>query len=247
MSEKTQSLVLPTKKTPPSIVNPRQMIIFGQKKSGKSSLLSELEDNLILDFEGGVDFYTAMKLSIKNIDEFDAVAKLFHTEKPHYKYITIDTVTSLKEVLLNQLAVRQYNKDEGKNENYDFDVDRLAYGKGQVYKREALFKIMEFFTKYCDTLILVGHVADKSTTTTGQTIKELNLEGKLKDILALRVDAIGYLYRNPEKKNVNMLSFMHSEEVIGGSRCKHLRDKEFEISTLDENGDIVTNWDKIFI
>jgi hypothetical protein len=106
---------------------------------------------------------------------------------------------------------------------------------------------MEFFTKFCKTLIIVGHVADKSVSSTGQTIKELNLDGKLKDLLALRVDAIGYMYRSPEEKNVNMLSFAHTDDVIGGSRSKHLRNKEFKISELNEQDELVTYWDKIFI
>lgn len=241
------NLTLPTGKIAPSVVNPRTMVIFSQKKTGKTHALSELEDNLIINFEHGADFYESMRINIDSLQQFDELAKLFHKETPHYKFITLDTVTSLKEKLLNQLAVRTYNKDTGKSEAADFDIDRLEYGKGQVYKREALFKIMEFFTRFCDTLIIVGHVSDKSISTSGQTIKELNLEGKLKDLLALRVDAIGYMYRNTEKPNINMLSFIHSEEIVGGTRCKHLRNKEFEISELINDDKLETHWDKIFI
>jgi hypothetical protein len=197
--------------------------------------------------EGGSDFYECTKVNMNNINDFDSIVQAFSEQKPQYNYIIIDTVTSLKEKVLNQLAVRSYNREENKSESMDFDVDKLAYGKGQVYKREALFKIMEFFTKFCKTLIIVGHVADKSVSSTGQTIKELNLDGKLKDLLALRVDAIGYMYRSPEEKNVNMLSFAHTDDVIGGSRSKHLRNKEFKISELNEQDELVTYWDKIFI
>lgn len=239
--------LLPSEKAKASLVNPRTIVIFSQKKTGKTSALAELEDNLILDFDGSCGYYDAMSINIQDLDTLDNFSKALHTSGKKYKYITIDTVTGLKEKILNQLAVRAYNKDESKNEDLNFDIDKLAFGRGQVYKREALFRMMEFLTKYCNTLIIVGHVADKSVTTTGQTVKDLNLEGKLKDILAYRVDAIGYLYRNSEKPNSNILSFAHSDEVLGGSRSKHLRGKEFEISTLDENGDIVTHWDKIFI
>ena len=159
------NLTLPTKKIPASVVNPRTMVIFSQKKTGKTHALSELDGNLIINFEHGADFYDSMRINIDSLQQFDELAKLFHKENPHYKFITLYTVTSLKEKLLNQLAVRTYNKDTGKSEAADFDIDRLEYGKGQVYKREALFKIMEFLTRFCDTLIIVGHVADKSIST----------------------------------------------------------------------------------
>lgn len=242
-----ENFLLPTKPQQPTVVNARTMVIFSQKKTGKTHALSQLPNSLILDMEGGADFYECTKVNMTNINEFDMIIQAFSEQKPQYDYIIIDTVTSLKEKVLNQLAVRTYNREENKNENLDFDVDKLAYGKGQVYKREALFKIMEFFVKFCKTLIIVGHVSDKSVTSTGQTIKELNLEGKLKDLLALRVDAIGYMYRNTEKPNINMLSFIHSEDIIGGTRPKHLRNREFEISELVNNDKLETHWEKIFI
>jgi len=242
-----ENFLLPTKPQQPTVVNPRTMVIFSQKKTGKTHALSQLSNSLILDMEGGADFYECTKVNMTNLNEFDTIIQAFSEQKPQYDYIIIDTVTSLKEKVLNQLAVRSYNREENKNESFDFDVDKLAYGKGQVYKREALFKIMEFFTKFCKTLIVVGHVSDKSVTASGQTIKELNLEGKLKDLLALRVDAIGYMYRDPENKNSNILSFTHTDDVIGGSRSKHLRNKEFKISELNEKDELVTFWNQIFI
>ena len=49
---------------------------------------------------------------------------------------------------------------------------------------------MKFFRKYCNTLILLGHVSDKTMgTTEGElNVKELDIEGKLKNILALNIN-----------------------------------------------------------
>ena len=240
--------VLPKEKTKASRKNPRTVVLFSQKKTGKTDALTKLDDNLILDFDGSCEFYDAMAMPMSTLEDLDKTLIALKEQNAHYKYITIDTVTALKEKILNQIAVRRYNKEEDKSLELDYDITKLAYGLGYTYKKEALFKLFEYLQQFCDTLIITGHVADKSVTTTGQTIKELNLEGKLKDILALHVDAIGYIYRHPDKENINMLSFTHSEEVIGGTRSKHLRNKEFVISELKEGEEeITTHWDKIFI
>jgi hypothetical protein len=55
------------------------------------------------------------------------------------------------------------------------------------------------------------------------------------------------MYRDPENKNSNILSFTHTDDVIGGSRSKHLRNKEFKISELNEKDELVTFWNQIFI
>ena len=45
-------MVLPTVKTKAAEnVNPKLLIIYGKPKSGKTTLMAALEDNLIIDFE----------------------------------------------------------------------------------------------------------------------------------------------------------------------------------------------------
>ena len=46
-------IVLPTEKVKAKVNNPRFLIIYGRPKAGKTSCVSALENNLIIDLEGG--------------------------------------------------------------------------------------------------------------------------------------------------------------------------------------------------
>ena len=47
------SIVLPTGKIPAETQDPKYLILFGLPKVGKTTILSTLDNNLILDFEEG--------------------------------------------------------------------------------------------------------------------------------------------------------------------------------------------------
>ena len=47
------NIVLPTERRKATDYNPRLMVLFGKPKSGKSSLMASLENNLIIDLEDG--------------------------------------------------------------------------------------------------------------------------------------------------------------------------------------------------
>lgn len=74
---------------------------------------------------------------------------------------------------------------------------------------------------------------------------EVDLSGKLSQIVTQNVDAIGYVYR---KKNQLFVSFKTDGDIITGNRSKHLSGKDILLSESDlETGEITTYWDKIYI
>lgn len=231
--------------------NAREMIIFSYPKIGKTELMTHLPgEYLILDFDDGMSYYSGNYVKITDIKTFDELCKEFVKEKPKFNYIVIDTITMFNENIVNTLAVREYNKDpqnakDQKPANYD--ITRLAYGAGHVYKRTVLQRAINFFKGYCDCIIILGHVADKKLggNDVDATVKDIALEGKIKDILALKTDAMGLLYRSSE--NENILSFNPSIGLIGGTRIPHLSNKEFVISKKLEDGTLETHWEQIFI
>lgn len=233
--------------------NPREMIIFSYPKIGKTELMTHLPgDYLILDFDDGMAYYEGSYIKVKDYKTFTQLTKEFSEEKPHFNYIVIDTVTMLYDTITNILAIKNYNADpmNAKNQIKDpnYDITNLAYGAGYGYKRNALQQILNFFKPYCDCLIILGHVADKSLKTDKDgegNVKDLALEGKLKDILALKTDAMGLLYRSSPTENT--ISFNPSIGLIGGTRIPHLSNKEFVISKKLEDGTLETYWDKIFV
>ena len=234
-----------------SAVNARELIMFSYPKVGKTELLTKLPGKyVILDFEGGTDFYDCHKVSVPNLEVFNQLRKELIETKPQYDYIVLDTLTSMYANIINQIAVNIYNTDQKKNKPLTWDIDKLDYGKGHIYKREAVQKVLEFFKDYCKCLILSGHVKDSSLGSedgSAINVKDIDIEGKLKNILALKTDAMGLLYRSKENPNQNILSFTTNTGQVGGTRIQHLANKEIMISEKKEDGTLETHWDKIFI
>lgn len=234
-------------------VNPREMIIFSYPKIGKTELMTHLPgDYLILDFDDGMAYYEGSYVKVPDFKTFTELCKEFNEVKPHYRFIVIDTITMLNDSIANSIAIRNYNNDpmniKNQIKDMNYDITNLAYGAGYGYKRNALQQAVNFFKKFCDTLIILGHVADKSLKTGKDdegNVKDLALEGKSKDILALKTDAMGLLYRSSFDENT--ITFNPSIGLIGGTRIPHLANKEFVISKKLDDGTLETYWDKIFI
>lgn len=231
-----------------SVKNAREMIIFSYPKVGKTELMTKLPGSyIILDFEKGTDYYDCNAIDTSDLDTFSQLRDEFKKDKPFFDFIVLDTLTSLYNDIVNSIAVQSYNIDEKKNKPLDWDITLLPYGLGYTYKRNTLQKIMKFFKQYCNCLILTGHVADRSLGGSGEesNVKDLDIEGKLKNILALKTDAIALLSRSAE--NENTLNFTSSTGLIGGTRIPHLSGQQIIISRKLDDGNLETYWDKIFI
>lgn len=112
---------LPIKKTKASRVNPESMVIFSQPKMGKTTVLSGLDNCLIIDLEQGSNFVNALKYDVitesikQNTKPIIILKKLINAIKEEnvkkggyvYKYIAIDTVTALEDIVL-LLANKMY-------------------------------------------------------------------------------------------------------------------------------------------
>ena len=59
-------MTLPTKPIPASSTNPKFLVLYGKEKVGKTSALAQLENNLIIDLEGGSTFIDAMAVQARS-------------------------------------------------------------------------------------------------------------------------------------------------------------------------------------
>ena len=102
------------------------------------------------------------------------------------------------------------------------------------------------FRELCEEFILVGHTKDKLVNKEGEELSEMQLDlaGRLSDIICGEADAIGYVYR---KKNQTLISFQGGENNIVEARAPHLRGKTVVIAESDESGKITTDWNKIYL
>ena len=229
---------LPTKKVKASRKSPKNMIIYGQPKIGKTTVLSQLEDCLIIDLEAGSDMVDALKIKVNNLKELaDAGREIIKQKKP-YKYIAIDTISKLEEWCEDEGKQIYMKTPMGKNfdtKNPGMSILALPNGAGYLYLRMAYKKWIDRLNMLADHVILVAHLKDKMLEKKGKevAVKDLDLTGKIKQITCANADAVGYIYREGEE---TMISFDSMDDITAGSRCEHLKGQTMPL-----------NWSSIFI
>ena len=265
-----KEIILPTERSAAQNYNPRLMVLFGLPKSGKSSCVASLDDNLIIDLEDGYRALSVMKVQARNIADIFAIKtalqkKIAENGKVPYKFITIDNATRLEEMCLEYAAAlyrklpmaQNWGLKRDKDGNLvrvngktvpdtKADVRTLPNGSGYLYLRNALKDVIDTFQNLCETLILVCHVKDKQIQMNGAESTELavDLAGKLGDIICGKADAVGFVYR---EKNNTIISFEGGEGHIREARPLHLRGKRFIVGTSDENNVLTMDMSKIFL
>jgi hypothetical protein len=238
------SIVLPTKKVKAERQNPKRIVIYSKPKTGKTTAYAGLEDNLILDLENGTDYVEALKVKIGSLQELLDTGKAIRAAGNPYKYVTVDTVTALEDMIM-PLAIKLYRATP-MGKNFDGDtVVTLPNGAGYLYIRQAFFQVLDFIDTLAPTIILSGHIKDKVVDDKGEMVMSANIDltGKIKSLICANADAIGYMYR---KGNKTILSFKTNEEVTCGARPEHLRNEEVVITEMID-GVLKTSWDKVFV
>ena len=229
---------LPKEKVKASRKSPKNMIIYGAPKIGKTTVLSELDNCLIIDLEDGSDMLDALKVKANSLADLQAIGAAIMKEGRPYKYIAIDTISKLEE-WCELYAKKIYMRTPmGKNfdtKNPGASVLSLPNGAGYLYLRMAYKEWIDKLNKLADHIILVGHLKDKMLEKKGKevAVKDLDLTGKIKQITCANADAVGYIYREGDQ---TMVSFDSLEDTVAGSRCDHLKGKTMPMK-----------WSSIFI
>lgn len=252
------AITLPKAKTVATQLSPSIMVIYGPPKTGKTKMLTKLDDCLILDLEGGTKRYDAMAQGSSSYNEFQEVLVALATEyaekgnKPVYKYGAIDTLDVLEDFAIHKAAELYRQTPMGKTwyaKNYKSPgillpegepINNLPNGAGYGYIRNAMQWYIDVLSKFFKYLILVGHVKDKKVAATEGveevTVNTLALTGKLAWLVPAKADAVGYVYR--DNKGVLMISFKSQEnQPTSGSRPEHIAGQKFPFD----------DWGKIYI
>lgn len=243
---------LPKEKVKAKTQSPDILLLYSLPKTGKTSVVAQLENCLIIDLENGTNQVDALKVNANTLTELREVVETIKKANEAkgdfvYKYIALDTATKLEE-LAEELGVTLYQKTPmgAKFKGGALELKALEYGAGYGYIRQGYKILMNSIRELCERFILIGHTKDKYVIKDDKevTATEIDLSGKLSGIVAQKVCAIGYAYR---KKNNLHISFKTDGEILNGNRSKHLSGKDIILSESDDKGEITAYWDRIYI
>ncbi len=227
-------ITLPTTIIPSSQVDPKLLLLYGPPKVGKTTLLAQLPDCLVVDTEDGSDYVSALKVKINNVAELTELSNTIVKDKHQYKYVAIDTITRVED-WCELHATRMYRQSvigksfEGKS------VLELPQGSGYFWLRKAFDEVLALIKPMSTRIILIGHLREKLLggkdlkSDIAVSSKDLDLTGKIKQIACSRADGIGYVFRHPVSKALS-INFESSETINCGARCDHLKGKTFDMS-----------------
>ena len=101
--------------------NPSTLLLYGAPKVGKTTMLSVLDDCLIIDTEKGSRMIEGYIQEVNSREELiNTLIEIKESKDVSYKYIAIDTIDKVAE-----WAERQVCKEEGVAA-----IGDLAFGKG---------------------------------------------------------------------------------------------------------------------
>ena len=208
---------LPTKVIKSNTVNPSLLTVFGQSKVGKTTMLSKLNNCLIIDTEKGTKYVDALKVSVNNSAELKNVVKELKTltEGTVYNYLALDTIDNV---------VSWFEKDVARDNNVD-SFAKIPFGDGYNQVRTRTMAMISALMECCEHIIIIGH---RKKTIIGNdsvevNVSSLDLSGKLKNYVMAKSDAIGFVFRDEDGKL--KVSFEASDEIEAGTRLPHLAGK----------------------
>jgi len=254
----TVDMVLPMAPVSGTTKSPENLIIYSKPKIGKTTMLSKLDDCLIIDLEKGTNKIDAMKIQANSLKELAAWIQKIRASEHKYKYIAVDTITELEAwcewdgtlMYMKTPMGKKFNRIVDARDNLILDEQgkskllprskwlsclTLPKGAGYLYLRNSFKKWMNMILDLAPHVIFVAHVRDAMVEKRGKEMatQDLDLTGKLKTITAQRADAIGYVYWDEDQL---MISFSTRDGAEANSRCEHLK-----------NEVIPFEWDKIYI
>ena len=111
---------LPTKVIKSTTVNPSLLTVFGQSKVGKTTMLSKLDNCLILDTEKGTKYVDALKVQINNSVDLKNTVRALKESGDQYTYLALDTIDNV---------VSWFEKDVARDNNVD-SFAKIPFGDG---------------------------------------------------------------------------------------------------------------------
>ena len=194
------------------------------------------------------------------ITKYKEIIKELQENPGTYDYLVLDSLTVLDAWSDIAGTYKYMSTPIGKNFNRDPKTGRvishtepewksvttIGDGNGWRFPRMWFMDQIELISSLAPYRVWIGHVKDKYIKQDGGADiisgHEINLTGKLKNMLTVRVSTLAKLVAEEDRR---YLSFeVDNDNLIGGSRVPHLKGKML-ISEKTEKG-YKTHWDKIY-
>lgn len=232
--------------------------------------LTKSGDGIMFNLEkSGTDYLEGYFLNIypdamstveEAIENYKGYRDLLMKNKGKYKYLIVDSLTALNDMseimgtyyyMHSVPQGKNFNRDPKTGEAYKYGnpnfklVSSMPEGYGYQHTRKWFMDQIAMFNEIAPYRIYTAHVKDKLIKNSQDEIvsgSELNLTGKLKNIMATKVSALCKLVADGDKR---FLSFeVDNDNIIAGSRVPHLTG-QILISEKTDKG-IKTFWSNIY-
>ena len=255
------AIELPTTKIKAESITPKTILFYSKPKQGKTTVLSLLENSLIIDTESGSRMVDACKIQVditkpveEQAKEFVDICRAIYMKgynvdtkvyTPFYKYIIVDTFTRLDEWSETQGTIQYMDKAQGKKFNRDAkgnkipstspefeSVHEIGQGFGYKHSREVMLNWYDKICMLAPVTIFVCHVKDKLLST------------NLTDAVLTREISLTGKVKDIISSKVDTIMYGFRD----GTRCPYLSGKTLLLTESNDKGEIITNnWNQIFL
>ena len=270
-----EELKLPEEVSKVTNGNPRDLVIIGQPKIGKGTILGDFttkKNALILDLEkGGYEYISARKLSTytgqettrwESFQNFIKYRKLLLENVGKYQYLIIDGLSDLDDLseiggtmaYQNSIIGKKFNRPNGDPTAETYkptdpewkSVLTLPEGGGYMHTRTWFLQQIEFFRQISPYRIYAAHVSDKYIKDNGKE-EVVGSEISLTGKLkSIFASKVTALCKLVADGDERYLNFdVQNDSIIAGSRSPKLKGKLI-ISKKNKKGEIETYWDEIY-
>ena len=209
---------LPTVKTKPIFdMNKYIFTIYGDPKTGKTTLASEFEDTLFIATEPGHKFVEAFVVQTKSWPEVQEAVRALLTDKDHkFKTVVFDVVDNA------------YNwcEDAYCNKSGIEHVSDAPFGKGYQAAQKEFKKVIDALANRGYGIVFISHRKTKEKTIKEGAIERsitytaTTLGNKASEVVTGLSDFILYTHRDSEGNH--LMRTKSNENFLGGDRSGKL-------------------------
>lgn len=219
IAEQKSEIKLPTQKRPAvNNLGRLTIMIYGERKIGKSSTASEFPEPIFLSGEEGTKGFDAYTISIDNSKgkgigwkSFRKAVKLLRTEPHDYKTVVVDTIDPIYDYCLEYVC-----EDQGMNHPSD-----EGYGKGWKAVEKEFVDGIDELLKLGLGVIFISHATEAEfLERTGKKYNKLisSMPGQCRKFISAQCDIIIYYGYYGNRR---LMTVRGSDTVESGHRLRN--------------------------